>query len=60
MEECRRCKTRQRRTLPRSILVGRKLLIAGAPRMLLKYIPVACLMLEVVWQQMLLSTMARL
>lgn len=44
----------------RSILVVRKLLITPAPRMLLKFIPVACLMLEVVWQQMLLSTMARL
>ncbi len=47
----------QRQKILRSILVVRKLLITLAPRMLLKFIPVACLMLEVVWQQMLLSTM---
>ncbi|MBW9313078.1 hypothetical protein FA041_19385 [Escherichia coli] len=41
----------------RSILVVRKLLITRAPRMLLKFIPAACLMLEVVRQLILLSTM---
>ena len=44
----------------RSILVVRKLLITPAPRMLLKFIPAACLMLEVVRQQILLSTMESL
>ncbi|MDX1858571.1 AIDA repeat-containing protein [Escherichia coli] len=43
----------------RSILVVRKLLITPAPRMLLKFIPVACLMLVVVRQQMLPSTMVQ-